>query len=141
MLDFLWSEFADWYVESARTLYGGDAARREQTLDVLGHVLSTGLRLLHPYMPYITEEIWSYLPTGDGPLILAEWPAASPALLDAEAEGQFTILMDLVRGIRNARAEYKVEPGQRISALIDAGSQGADRRAHRSSRGCVTWAA
>ncbi len=126
VLDFLWSEFADWYVEiSKNALYGGDAARREQTLDVLGHVLSTGLRLLHPYMPYITEEIWGYLPTGDGPLILAEWPAASPALLDAEAEGQFTILMDLVRGIRNARAEYKVEPGQRISALIDAGSQRA----------------
>ncbi len=126
VLDFLWSEFADWYVEiSKNALYGGDAARREQTLDVLGYVLSTGLRLLHPYMPYITEEIWGYLPTGDGPLILAEWPAASPALLDAEAEGQFTILMDLVRGIRNARAEYKVEPGQRISALIDAGSQRA----------------
>ncbi len=131
VLDFLWSEFADWYVEiSKNALYGGDAARREQTLDVLVYVLNTGLRLLHPYMPYITEEIWGYLPTGEGPLILAEWPAANPALLDAEAEGQFAILMDLVRGIRNARAEYKVEPAQRISALIDAGSQRALIGAH-----------
>ncbi|MEW6578082.1 MAG: valine--tRNA ligase [Chloroflexota bacterium] len=131
VLDFLWSEFADWYVEiSKNALYGEDAARREQTLDVLVYVLNTGLRLLHPYMPYITEEIWGYLPTGEGPLILAEWPAANPALLDAEAEGQFAILMDLVRGIRNARAEYKVEPAQRISALIDAGSQRALIGAH-----------
>ncbi len=131
VLDFLWSEFADWYVEiSKNALYGADAARREQTLDVLAYVLNTGLRLLHPYMPYITEEIWGHLPTGEGPLILAQWPAANPALLDAEAEGQFAILMDLVRGIRNARAEHKVEPAQRISALIDAGSQRALIEAH-----------
>jgi len=131
VLDFLWSEFADWCVEiSKNALYGGDAARREQTLDVLAYVLNTGLRLLHPYMPYITEEIWGYLPAGEGPLILARWPVANDALLDAEAEGQFAILMDLVRGIRNARAEYKVEPAQRISALIDAGSQRALIEAH-----------
>ncbi|MCZ7538703.1 MAG: valine--tRNA ligase [Anaerolineae bacterium] len=131
VLDFLWSEFADWYVEISKSaLYGGDAARREQALDVLVYVLNTGLRLLHPYMPYITEEVWGYLPCGEGPLILARWPAANPALLDAEAEGQFAILMDLVRGIRNARAEHKVEPAQRISALIDAGSQRALIEAH-----------
>ncbi|MEB2287592.1 MAG: valine--tRNA ligase [Anaerolineae bacterium] len=131
MLDFLWSEFADWYVEiSKNALYGGDVARREQTLDVLVYVLNAGLRLLHPYMPYITEEIWSYLPTGGGSLILAQWPVANDALLDAGAEEQFAVLMDLVRGIRNARAEHKVEPAQRISALIDAGSQRALIEAH-----------
>ncbi|MGQ9849249.1 MAG: valine--tRNA ligase [Aggregatilineaceae bacterium] len=132
ILEFLWSEFADWYIEiSKNALYGQDTARREQALDVLVYVLDTSLRLLHPYMPYITEEIWSYLPMGEGPLILAQWPVAQEAYLDAEAEAQFNILMELVRGIRNARAEYQVEPGHKISAVIDPGSRRAMIEAHR----------
>lgn len=132
ILEFLWSEFADWYIEiSKNALYGQDTARREQTLDVLVYVLNTCLRLLHPYMPYITEEIWSYLPTGGGPLILAQWPVAQEAYLDAEAEAQFNILMELVRGIRNARAEYQVEPGHKISAVIDPGSRRVMIEAHQ----------
>jgi valyl-tRNA synthetase len=85
-------------------------------------VITTGLRLLHPYIPYITEAIWSYLPTGGRPLIAAEWPEANPAYLNAEAEASFAILINLVRDIRNARAEYKVEPSHQISAIMDAGS-------------------
>jgi valyl-tRNA synthetase len=122
MLDFLWSEFADWYVEVSKlALYSGDAERREQALDVLAYVINTGLRLLHPYIPYITEEIWRYLFPGQGALIIAAWPQANPAHPDAAAETELAILMDLVRGIRNARAEYKVEPGYKISAAIDPG--------------------
>lgn len=122
ILDFLWTEFADWYVEiSKNALYSEQPAERARALDVLAHVINTGLRLLHPYIPYITEEIWSYLPTGDRPLIVAAWPTANPALSDPQAEADFAILMDLVRGIRNARAEYKVEPGRQIGAKIDAG--------------------
>jgi valyl-tRNA synthetase len=125
ILDFLWSEFADWYVEISKTaLYGDNATARQHTLDVLLYVLNASLRLLHPYIPYITEEIWHYLPTGDTPLILAEWPAANPAHLDTSAETDFAILMDLVRGIRNARAEYNVEPGHKISAHIAPGGHG-----------------
>ncbi len=115
ILDFLWNEFADWTVEiSKNALYSGDAERRERALDVLAYVLHTSLRLLHPYIPYITEEIWGYLFPGQGPLIIAQWPQADLAHLDAAAEGEFAILMDLVRGIRNARAEYKVQPARRI---------------------------
>lgn len=124
MLDFLWTEFADWYIEiSKNALYSGDASARTQTLDVLSYVVNMSLRLLHPYIPYITEEIWGYLPTEKGPLILAAWPQANSSYLDAEAEAAFATLIDLVRGIRNARAEYKVEPAHRISAVIDPGSQ------------------
>jgi valyl-tRNA synthetase len=126
IIDFLWSEFADWYVESSKiALYGGDVDARTRTLNVLTHVLDRCLRLLHPYIPYITEEIWRYLPTGSGPLITAAWPAANTVYLDAEAEAAFAILMELVRGIRNARAEYKVEPGHKISAAIDPGTHRA----------------
>ena len=122
ILEFLWSEFADWYVEiSKNALYCADQAARERTLDVLVYVLNTCLRMLHPYIPFITEEIWSYLPTGDQPLILAPWPVANESHRDPDAEAEFTILMDLIRGIRNARAEYKVEPSRKISASIDPG--------------------
>jgi valyl-tRNA synthetase len=121
ILEFLWSEFADWYVEISKTaLYSGETETRQQALDVLAYVINTNLRLLHPYIPYITEEIWGYL--FQGPLILAAWPEANSAHVDDDAEAEFAILMDLVRGIRNARAEYKVEPGHRISAAIDPGA-------------------
>ncbi len=121
ILEFLWGEFADWYVEISKTaLYSGETETRQQALDVLAYVLNTSLRLLHPYIPYITEEIWSYL--FQGALIIAAWPEANPAHLDAAAEADFAILMDLVRGIRNARAEYKVEPAHKIGAAIDPGA-------------------
>jgi valyl-tRNA synthetase len=133
ILDFLWSEFADWYVEiSKNALYGDEATTRARTLDVLMYVLDASLRLLHPYIPYITEEIWGYLPAGDSPLILAEWPEANAAYKDEQAEADFAILIDLVRGIRNARAEYDVEPARQISANIDPGNHQGLIDPHRS---------
>jgi valyl-tRNA synthetase len=132
VLDFLWSEFADWYVEvSKNALYSGDQDLRARALDVLGYVLNTCLRLLHPYMPFITEEIWSFLPFNSGPLLLAPWPTANDAYEDAEAEGAFGVLTDLIRGIRNARAEYQVEPGHRVRAIIDPGARKSLIEAHR----------
>jgi valyl-tRNA synthetase len=122
VLDFLWSEFADWYIEISKSaLYSQDKEARAQTLDVLVFVLDSSLRLLHPYIPYITEEIWGYLFDASGPLILAAWPAATPDHVDEAAEAEFAILMDLVRGIRNVRAEYEVEPGHKISVMIYPG--------------------
>ncbi|NLF79503.1 MAG: valine--tRNA ligase, partial [Chloroflexi bacterium] len=122
ILDFLWSEFADWYVEVSKNgLYSGDQAARERTLDILTYVLNAALRLLHPYMPFITEEIWSYLPTGGRPLILADWPVANERHADPAAEAEFGDLMELIRGIRNVRAEYKVEPRRKLGASVDTG--------------------
>ncbi|MCD4684776.1 MAG: valine--tRNA ligase, partial [Anaerolineae bacterium] len=133
MLEFLWNEFADWYVESSKNaLYGDDPAAREATLDVLTYVITTSLRLLHPYIPYITEEIWGYMPNTTGPLILAQWPEANPDWIDERAESEFAILIDLVRGIRNARAEYSVEPSRRISAVVDADEHRALIDKHRA---------
>ncbi len=126
VLDFLWSEFADWYVEiSKNALYGDDTAARARTLNVLLHTLDHCLRMLHPYIPYITEEIWGYLPLGEGPLITAGWPAANAAYIDDNAEAEFNILSELVRGIRNARAEHKVDPGHKITAIFEAGGHRA----------------
>ncbi len=122
IIEFLWSEFADWYVEiSKNALYSGEPADRERALDILTYVLNNALRLLHPYMPFITEEIWGYLPNGSDPLILANWPAANERHVDPAAEAEFGNLMELIRGIRNVRAEYKLEPSRKIGARIDTG--------------------
>jgi valyl-tRNA synthetase len=123
ILDFLWDEFADWYIEiSKHALYGADLAARERTQRVLVHVMNTCLRLLHPYMPFVTEEIWRYLPNTGDALIIARWPQANADYINESQEGLMNALMDMVRGIRNVRQEYKVDPARRISALVSAGS-------------------
>jgi valyl-tRNA synthetase len=121
--DFVWSEYCDWYIEASKVrLYDEDVDNRVP-LAVLLHVLETSLRLLHPYMPFVTEAIWQALPdeTKQGEaLIVARWPESDVALLDGEAEKNMVLLMDLIRGIRNRRAEYRVTPGKPIPAMIVA---------------------
>lgn len=121
--EFLWSEFADWYIEISKyPLYEGDAVAKENTRRVLVHVLDTCLRLLHPYMPFVTEEIWGYIPHEGEALIIAKWPVADNTYLNEQAETEMNVLMDLVRGIRNARTEYNVDPAKRIAASFAPGS-------------------
>ncbi len=128
---FLWDEFADWYIEVSKApLYGSDLKAKENARRVLVHVLDQCLRLLHPYMPFVTEDIWRYLPHEDKPLILAQWPVANLAYVSDEAEAQMTILMDIVRGIRNVRSEYEVEPGLKITTIVAPGSHKANIEAY-----------
>jgi valyl-tRNA synthetase len=123
MYDFLWSEFADWYIEiSKHPLYQGSDQEKAVTRRVLVDALETCLRLLHPYMPFVTEEIWQYIPHQGEGLILAKWPQADVSRIDEQAENEMNVLMDMVRGIRNARLEYEVDPGRRIKAIIAPGS-------------------
>ena len=129
--DFLWSEFCDWYIEACKIrLYGGGAAARAVAQARLVSVLEQGLRLLHPYMPFVTEEIWQHLKAAWPPgerwgesLMMAPWPEADERLLDGEAEADMALLMDLIRQIRNARAEYDVTPGRAIPAIVAAGAK------------------
>jgi valyl-tRNA synthetase len=121
--DFLWSEFADWFIEiSKHPLYQGTDAEKTATRRTLVYTLTTCLRLLHPFMPFVTEELWNYLPHEDTPLILARWPEADSTYVDEQAESKMNVLIDLVRGIRNVRTEYNVEPGRRITTLVAPGS-------------------
>ncbi len=123
--DFLWGEFADWYIEISKyPLYQGDDQAKASTRRVLVGVLDQTMRLLHPFMPFVTEEIWSFLPNHeDLPLIVAHWPEADEQYFDDEAESAMNLLIDLVRGIRNVRDEYNVEPSRKITALVIPGSQ------------------
>ena len=120
--DFVWGEYCDWFLEIAKIrLYGEDEEDKNTTRQVLVHVLDRAMRLLHPFMPFVTEEIWQHLPHEGEALIVAPWPEAGP--MDEEAEAQMALIMEIVRAIRNARAEYKVEPGRRIEAVIAAGEE------------------
>jgi valyl-tRNA synthetase len=124
--DFFWSEFCDWYLEISKiAMYRGDADARQRTSATLIKVLDESLRLLHPFIPFVTEETWGYLKQAAGDaswpegLIVAPWPAAEGR--DEAAETDMGLLMDIIRAIRNARAEYDVKPGQLIAAEISAG--------------------
>ncbi|PJF25916.1 MAG: hypothetical protein CUN53_10350 [Phototrophicales bacterium] len=120
--DFLYSEFADWYIEiSKQPLYQGNEEEKARTRSVLYHVLDCSLRLLHPFMPFVTEEIWRHLPrVDDRPLIISRYPTADAQYLDEEAERQMLALIDLIRGVRNVRDQYNVEPARKITAFLQA---------------------
>lgn len=127
--DLIWNEFCDWYIEIVKErLYGDDEEDKNIARSVLVRVLKDMLTLLHPFMPFITEEIWSYLPHGeareDNPddfLIKGRWPAYSEALeFPAESE-KLEMAMALIRSIRNIRAEAEASPGKKLTAVILCG--------------------
>jgi valyl-tRNA synthetase len=135
--EFIWNEFADWYIEMAKLpLNGSDALARDtrgqaearrQTLSILAYVLDQALRLLHPFIPFVTEEVWQHLKRACGDktwpeaLIVAPWPQAGP--IDEAAEADMHIVMEAIRAIRNARAEYNVKPETRLAAIIVSDGQ------------------
>jgi valyl-tRNA synthetase len=132
--DFLWEEFADWYVEISKdALYGSDEEAKTLTRNVLVHVIDASLRLLHPIMPFITEELWRYLPdsvTGGKPLIVSAWPEADSRYLNADAFAKMDTIRDLVVKARNVRLDYNVDPGKRIMALVGGGTLANTVAAH-----------
>lgn len=119
--EFLWGEVADWYIEISKIhLYSDDSDARLRTLSILVHVMDTCLRLLHPFIPFVTEEIWSHLPHDGEALIIARWPRCDESRYDDDAERFMEKFMELIKGIRNARAEYDVPPSRKISAVIES---------------------
>ncbi|HHY39165.1 MAG TPA: valine--tRNA ligase [Clostridia bacterium] len=128
LYNFIWDELCDWYIELAKErLYHGDAAERRKTQTVLWKVFEGTLRLLHPFMPYLTEEIWQSLPHSGKTIVRAPWPAPSPELLDPEAEAKMRLFMDVVRAIRNLRAEVNIPPTQETRVVVLALSDRAQR--------------
>ena len=135
LYEFMWNEYCDWYIEAAKVrLYDGTPAEAQATRQVLAYVLEQSLRLLHPYMPFVTETIWQNLPDLGGnnrALIAMSWPQGNE-YADAQADDAFGRVQEIVRAIRNARAEYEVEPGRRIATQISAGDHAAMLQANRA---------
>ncbi len=116
LYEAIWNEYCDWAVELAKIRLADESrtsSEREATWWTLVEVLDTYLRLLHPMLPFVTEAIWARLPHAAGDpalLIVADWPTVGPDATNAAAETQVAALIDLVRAIRNARAEARIEP-------------------------------
>ena len=118
--EFIWGEFCDWYIELAKPrLYNKENAEERATAQhVICEVLSSSMKLLHPYMPFITEEIWQCLPHEGDSIMVAAWPESDEQLFDAEAEAAMNAIMEAIKAIRNMRAEVNVAPGKKVPAIL-----------------------
>lgn len=137
--DFIWSDFADWYVEIAKQELAEGGARATRAADTLARVFDMALRLLHPFTPFVTEELWDHLRAAvlasplkelakDWPeaLIVAQWPEPrEPEDWEASKIADLELVQEIVRSIRNLRAERAVPPGKRIPATVAAGAKTA----------------
>lgn len=120
MYDFIWDEFCDWYIELAKSRLFHPRNEREKAVvqTVLRDVLMTTMQLLHPFMPFITEEIYQYLP-GHGETIMREpWPTTDQALIDAKSIEDMQLIMTVIRAIRNIRAEFNLSHGASIKVIM-----------------------
>ncbi|HIU64027.1 MAG TPA: valine--tRNA ligase [Candidatus Avacidaminococcus intestinavium] len=120
--EFIWNEFCDWYIELAKPrLYNKEQPEERATAQaVICEVLEAAMKLLHPYMPFITEEIWQCLPhKGESSSIMvAAWPQAKETLVDQAAEDAMEVIMETIKAIRNMRAEVNVAPGKKVEAHL-----------------------
>ena len=124
--DFLWGEYCDWYLEMSKIRLRSGEPGDASPLPVMAYVLEEVLRLLHPFMPFITEEIWHKLvallphePDRAEALIVARYPEPDPARRDEEAEAEVGAMIELVRAVRNVRAEFRIDRNQPLEVVVD----------------------
>lgn len=119
LYNFIWDDLCDWYIEFAKLrLYGEDASGKTATQSVLAFVLDRTLRLIHPFMPFISEEIWQHLPHQGKTIMLAEWPILDDTMNAPNAVKEMELLMDVIRAVRNIRAEVNVPMSKKIDLMI-----------------------
>ena len=117
--DFAWSEFCDWYIELSKSrLLGEDGESKETVKGVLLFVLENLLKLLHPFMPFLTEQVYKYLPDSEGFLMLQKWPEYEEGLVFTEDEQKMQGVMEIIRSIRNLRSEMNVAPSKRTRLML-----------------------
>jgi len=119
LYDFIWSEYCDWYIELVKPrLYGDNIEEKKTAQYTLTYVLENILKLLHPFMPFITEELWQNMPTVQGSVIAAQWPEYKENEVHTAAEENMELIMDAIRNIRNIRAEMNVVPSRKAKLII-----------------------
>ncbi|MGH7751834.1 MAG: class I tRNA ligase family protein, partial [Gemmatimonadales bacterium] len=129
LYDFLWATYADWYVEFAKvTLAAGEAEPRRAAQWTLWRVLEGTLRLLHPIMPHITEEVWHLLPHDGESIMIAPWPDPPAAWIDDEGEGAVEELSEVIRAIRSLRADLGVPAGSAVAPRLRVSDEAQRRR-------------
>jgi valyl-tRNA synthetase len=128
LYQFIWHEFCDWYLEIAKlSLYRAEApADRLRTQHTLVTVLERTLRLLHPFMPFITEELWQQLPREGESIMVARYPRVRAGQADAAAEREMAAVMELVTAVRNVRGEMRIAPGVILGVTVRAAGEHAE---------------
>ena len=117
--DFIWSEYCDWYIELVKSrLYGENIEEKRAAQYTLIHVLENILKLLHPFMPFITEEIWQSIPNFEDSVIVAPWPTFKAEKTNRDAEQKMELIMQAIRNIRNLRAEMNVVPSKKAKLIV-----------------------
>lgn len=121
LFEFIWNEYCDWYIELCKKrLYNKENSQERNTAQsVLLEVLEGTMRLLHPFMPFLSEEIWQHLPGAGQTIMLCSWPEVS-GYKNQQAEKEMTLLMDVIRSVRNIRAEVNVSPGRKADIILVA---------------------
>ncbi|WP_010270869.1 valine--tRNA ligase [Paenibacillus senegalensis] len=126
LYNFIWDDLCDWYIEFSKlSLYGEDEAAKSSTRSVLAYVLDQTMRLLHPFMPFLTEEIWQHLPHQGETITLAPWPKVEPKWEGGAAVKEMELLMGIIRSVRNIRAEVNVPMSKKIELLIKPANEEA----------------
>ncbi|MDQ0219387.1 valine--tRNA ligase [Peribacillus cavernae] len=121
LYNFIWDDFCDWYIEMAKLpLYGEEEDSKKTTRSILAYVLDNTMRLLHPFMPFITEEIWQNLPHHGESITVAAWPKANGELTDTEASEEMKLLVEIIRSVRNIRAEVNTPMSKKIKLILKA---------------------
>ncbi|MUG46122.1 valine--tRNA ligase [Paenibacillus woosongensis] len=143
LYNFIWDDLCDWYIEFAKlSFYGEDPVAKRKTQSVLAYVLDRTLRLIHPFMPFISEEIWQHLPHRGETITLAEWPQFDPSLEAPDAVREMNLLIDIIRSVRNIRAEVNVPMSKQIELIVKPGSAELldiiERNSHYIRRFCNT---
>ncbi|MBD8015833.1 valine--tRNA ligase [Planococcus sp. Sa1BUA13] len=125
LYNFIWDDFCDWYIEMAKLpLYGEDEEAKKMTRSVLAYVLDNTMRLLHPFMPFITEEIWQNLPHEGESITIAAWPTVDGSLTDQSQSSSMKLLMDVIRSVRTIRAEVQSPMSKKVPLTISAKDAG-----------------
>ncbi|MEE6449657.1 valine--tRNA ligase [Gottfriedia acidiceleris] len=121
LYNFIWDDVCDWYIEMAKIpLYGDNEDAKNMTRSVLAHVLESTMKLLHPFMPFVTEEIWQSLPHQGESITVSAWPTVREELTNKEASETMKILVELIRSVRNIRAEVNTPMSKKVQLMISA---------------------
>lgn len=143
LYNFIWDDFCDWYIEMAKLpLYGEDEIQKQTTRSVLAHVLDQTLRMLHPYMPFMTEEIWQQLPHEGESITVASWPEVNKVYHDPFASEQMKKIMGIIKAVRNIRAEVNTPMSKQVQMYIKANDEALanefEKNRHFVERFCNT---
>jgi valyl-tRNA synthetase len=117
---FVWHEFCDWYLEMAKPgIYGEDESMKRSARSILQKALMAVLRLSHPFIPFVTEEVWQRLPGSQGSIMVAKFPEATDFISDQQALIEMDLVMGVITGVRNIRGEMNIAPSKKVNILIE----------------------